>query len=331
MQEVAEVVLGPGGRLKVVGEEAKDGVGSVEATEDVVGFGDAGPVLEELDEDLGLLGVVRAVGAFTYGATGFGDAGGEREVAERAGRGEVEDDADAVGLRTTKRGCVARGSAELSGSSSVGMSASSQLSRLFTSRADNDLLMVARSVVLVRVLHRHQIFGEADGVNLDGDADGVQIVGRAAAAFEVLRDSRPIFAVPTVRIRGSAVDVGSPGQRCELAGRSDVGSGRDQQPASADRLLVVITKLALGELVEVVRQNAAAATGSESRAGVGKAPQVGVDLTRYLDTDLMLVATSTDDHGANAVLRHRRHGGHFPLVPYGDWLVGLRLTPISEA
>lgn len=123
--------------------------------------------------------------------------------------------------------------------------------------------------------------------------------------------------------------VASPDEVCGRAMRHR--SSRDQQPATTDGILVMITKFTLCELLQIVRQDATTTTGSETWAGVRKAPQVGVDLTRYLNADLVFVAMSADHLGSNTVLHRRRHGDHFPLVPYGDWFVGLRLTPISEA
>lgn len=93
----------------------------------------------------------------------------------------------------------------------------------------------------------------------------------------------------------------------------------------------MVAELTLGELLQVVRQRASTTAEGVARAGVGKAPQVGMYLARYTDADLVLVAASADDPGANAVLRHRRHGDHFPLEPYGDWFVGFKLTPSSDA
>lgn len=98
-------------------------------------------------------------------------------------------------------------------------------------------------------------------------------------------------------------------------GDTTAGSGRDQEPTPPEGLLVVIAELALGELLQVVRQRASATAESVARAGVGKAPQIGVHLASNLDTDLMLMPAAADDLRPYAVLHHRRHGGHFPLVP----------------
>lgn len=92
-------------------------------------------------------------------------------------------------------------------------------------------------------------------------------------------------------------------------------SGCDQQPAPPERLLVVITQLALRELPEVVRQDAASASRAKARAGIGQASQVGMHLTGNRDADLVLMAASADDFRSDAVLRHRRHGDHFALEP----------------
>lgn len=95
--------------------------------------------------------------------------------------------------------------------------------------------------------------------------------------------------------------------------------------------MVVIAKLPFRELDQIVGKGAPSTSWPEALASLWEAAKIGVHFALNRDADLVMVAAPAHDLRANAAVLHRRHDDHFPFVPYGDWFVGLRLTPISEA